>query len=108
MISDSTARALLLIRNHKIDSPRQFARFMWPDSDGWKRHSKAGPNGVSRGGGMNLAAGGYLGKLERRRLIRRSITVVLPYRLTEEGSAALDEWKKARSDRLLFETVGRP
>ncbi len=97
MISDSTARALLLIRNHGIDSPRQFARFMWPDSDGWKRRSRAGPKGVSRGGGMNLAAGGYLGKLERRKLISRSVTVRLPYRLTEEGSAALDEWQKARS-----------
>ena len=99
MISDLTAKALLLIRNHKIDSPRQFARFMWPDSAGWKRTSKAGPNGTSRGGGMNLAAGGYLGKLERRKLIRRSITVVLPYRLTEEGNAALDEWQRARPDR---------
>jgi hypothetical protein len=67
-LTETQARALQIIREHNIVMARQFARFMWPVSDGWSTHTNCG-RGVSKGGGMNLAAGGYLGKLRRRKLI---------------------------------------
>lgn len=65
MITETTKRALEIIRNHRITAPRQFAEFMWPDSQGWSRTTHAGV----RGGGMSLAGGGYLGKLRKLGLI---------------------------------------
>lgn len=62
-LTPSQFRALKIIRDNRIEMPRQFARLMWPDSDGWDRYTKCGPYGVTRGGGMSIAGGGYLGKL---------------------------------------------
>lgn len=66
MLTESQAKALNILKDHGPLSPRQFARLMWPDSPGWCRVSKCGPYGSTRGGGMNLAGGGYLGKLHRK------------------------------------------
>jgi hypothetical protein len=81
MVTPTQRKALNIIRDHPIDSPRQFARFMWPDSERWKNHTKAGPNGVVRGGGMSLAGGGYLGRLCK-------------FLLTEAGRQALVDAQK--------------
>lgn len=64
-LTDSQLRALRIIRDNRIEMPRQFARLMWPDSDGWKTMTKCGNYGATRGGGMNLAGGAYLGKLRQ-------------------------------------------
>ena len=60
--------ALMLIRAKEIRSPQEFAKEMWPDSEGWQRYGKVG-HGVHKGAGMNLAAGGFLGKLRYQGLI---------------------------------------
>ncbi|GAH27720.1 unnamed protein product, partial [marine sediment metagenome] len=62
-------KALEIIRDNRIHSPRQFAELMWPDSDGWKRVHKCG-HGSSRGAMMAVAGGGLLGKLRAKGFIR--------------------------------------
>lgn len=64
--------ALQIIRDNEIRSPREFARLMWPNSEGWHRHHRVG-YGTSRGAAMALAGGGFLGKLKAQGLIRVSI-----------------------------------
>jgi len=65
-------RALLIIRDNDVRSPRDFARLMWPDSEGWKRVHKVG-RGSSRGAAMSLAGGGFLGKLHQKGLILNNL-----------------------------------
>lgn len=77
-------QALELLRDHQIDSPTQFARLMWPDADGWRRVGRCGLNGSTRGVGMRLGAGGYLGRLRKAGFIDHS------NRLTPAGHAALE------------------
>lgn len=93
-MTDATKRALTIIRDHGPIRPREFADLMWPDSPGHNRYSKCGPKGSHRGGGMYLAAGGYLGKLRRRGLIRYEDHYLsgwwLGYVLTDEGKKALE------------------
>ena len=60
--------ALTIIRDNDIRSPREFAKKMWPDSDGWKRVHKVG-RGSHCGAAMALAGGGFLGKLRTQGLI---------------------------------------
>lgn len=98
------ANALRIIRDHGPLRPREFAQFMWPDSDGWRRSARCGANGSHRGGGMHLAGGGYLGKLRRQGWISPTHKDVLGYVagsrslldlgyvLTAAGKAALDAW----------------
>lgn len=63
-------QALCIVRLHENIHPREFGLQLWGrDHPGWKRHSKAGPRGSSRGGGMNLASGAYLGKLRKAGLV---------------------------------------
>ena len=62
-------RALEIIRDNQIHSPKQFAGLMWPDSDGWKRIHKCG-NGASFGAMMPMAGGGLLGRLRTEKLVR--------------------------------------
>lgn len=63
-----TIKALLIIRDNNIRSPREFARFMWPTSEGWHRMHKIG-RGVHQGAMMAFAGGGFLGKLRQKGLI---------------------------------------
>jgi len=96
-MTPARARALAIIREHGPITPRPFARKMWPDSPKWEAHTPCGPKGVSKGGGMNLAGGAFLGKLARdglisRRLVRRSWgTELTGYTLTTAGRKALEE-----------------
>ena len=76
------AFALKLIARNDIQYPRQFAKLMWPNSDGWHRVHKLG-HGASKGAAMPLAAGGYLGKLRRDGLILGGHD--RPIILTEKG-----------------------
>lgn len=70
-ISETQAKALSIIVAHgsEITRPADFAGFMWPDSECWTNRTSCG-YGTSIGGGMPLAAGGYLGKLEKAGLVR--------------------------------------
>lgn len=92
----ATIRALQIIRdNENIHRPTDFARAMWPDSEGWKRVGKIG-HGSHRGVGMILAGGGFLGKLVTQGLIIASLNVEYRrydhnYYLTSEGRKLLGE-----------------
>jgi len=91
-----TLMALVVL--HKAEkplSPRAFAKLMWPDSPGWRRSARCGPNGVSRGGGMNLAAGGLLGKLAKQGLATLNFASSPPgWVLSEKGKHAVDALKE--------------
>jgi len=63
-----TVQALMLIRDREIRSPHEFAKEMWPDSEGWKRVHNVG-HGSHKGAAMSLAAGSFLGKLRADGLI---------------------------------------
>lgn len=79
--------------------PREFARRMWPDSDGWRRRAKAGPNGVSIGGGMNLAAGAFLGKLAKAGFSKvRYKQFGGEHTITKAGRDALAEYNVQRGE----------
>lgn len=56
-------KGLQIIADHPGIRPREFAKKMWPDSPGWKRHSRSGPNGAHQGGGMYLTGGAFMGRL---------------------------------------------
>jgi hypothetical protein len=64
-------RALRIIALEGPIRPSRFALNMWPDSPAWKRSYKCGPSGATRGRGIVLSGGSYLGKLRIRGWIRR-------------------------------------
>ena len=64
----STEKALRIIRDNEVHSPRRFAELMWPDSAGWKRIHKVG-HGATFGGMMPMVGGAFLGKLHKLGLI---------------------------------------
>lgn len=103
MLSKAQRRALEILRDNPGIAPRAFAKKMWPDSEGHKHHTKCGNKGVSVGGGMNLAAGGFLGKLAKAGLVaaghewRLYGMGPLGYFLTVAGKAALREASDASS-----------
>lgn len=36
--SHSLVKALRIIQSHTIERPGQFARYMWPNAEGWQHH----------------------------------------------------------------------
>lgn len=57
-------------------TPNTFATELWPPDDprydaSWRRVSKVGTHGSTRGVGMWRAGGGFLGKLKRQGLIQQ-------------------------------------
>lgn len=99
-LTPSQVRALEIVEKAGVVRPREFAKAMWPESEGWRRHSRCGPNGVHQGGGMYLAGGGYLGKLSQLGVIRQQFRGAIHsedgYALTEEGKVAL---RKAQDNK---------
>jgi len=86
--------ALEIIRDNPGIYPREFAKKMWPDSDGHDRHHNCGPKGVTRGGMMNMAGGGYIGRLVKAGLVIRHYGKHQNgVYLTKEGVEALEEAK---------------
>ena len=84
-------RALEIILEHKPNRPGEFAYHMWPESKKWNMRVRCG-NGVSVGGGMNLAAGGFLGRLKKQGLIYwdwKSTGYDRNYYLTDKAKALL-------------------
>lgn len=83
-------RALEILRDHGPIQPSRFAKFMWPDSEKWSNHVGRGSH---QGGGMYLAGGWLLGKLQSRGWAKRSDREFhgVNYHLTGEGRAALRE-----------------
>jgi len=94
ILTDAQVKALAIIRDHGPLRPREFARLMWPDSDGWRRHSRSGPNGSCKGGGMHLAGGAYLAKLNHLGLVYFHIRNRNGYSLSTLGKVSLEESEK--------------
>lgn len=92
----ATIRALQIIRDDEtIHRPTEFARKMWPGSEGWQRVGKIG-HGSHRGVGLLLAAGGFLRKLRAQGLIIISLdrdyrSYSRDYYLTSKGREMLEE-----------------
>jgi hypothetical protein len=92
-MSPARLRALRIIADEPGIRPREFAKKMWPDSDGWKRHSRSGPKGAHRGGGMYLTGGAFLGRLNNDGLTYHTNTYQYDtgHALTTAGERALEE-----------------
>ena len=88
MITDKTAKALQIIRDNPNLTANWFAQKMWPDSKGHTRSYNTG-NGATSGKGMWLAAGSYLAKLVKKKLVSRWNG----FQITSEGRKALEEWE---------------
>lgn len=83
-------RALRILDEAEGDlAPREFAREMWPDSPAHnvKRPAVTG----AAGSGLWYAAGGYLGKLVKRKLVER---IEGGYRLRCRGLLAVIQYEK--------------
>ena len=93
-LSPAVCRALTIIRDHPGVAPAAFAKLMWPDAEGHRRPTKCGRSGSHRGGGMVLAAGGFLGRLVKAGLVcRGSWLSPSPnsFYLTQGGASRLKE-----------------
>lgn len=102
-LTEPQVRALRILVAVDEITPRAFARKMWPDSPGWKRSYRCGPNGSSRGSMMSMAGGGYLGKLTRMdpplacmlfRSRRYPFSRTSAYVVSRQGREALDKYDK--------------
>lgn len=91
-MTEAQRQALVILEKSGELRPREFAKAMWPTSGGWMRTAKCGPNGAHRGGGMYLAAGGFLGKL-----VRAGLAVPTRghgYKISEQGREALKAYRE--------------
>ncbi len=71
-MSEAERRTLEILREHGPLRPRDFAHKYFPrDHPGWGKPCKCG-RGVHAGGGLVLWAGGWLGRLARKGVVRRS------------------------------------
>ena len=102
-------RALSIIKHHGPVQPKAFAHAMWPQSPSWGQRTACGPNGVSIGLCMAISAGGYLGKLAKRGMIRPNFrfSVHAGYVLTELGQSLLDAERSRDSARPRRRPAGR-
>lgn len=83
---NATVKSLRIIAASPGIKPGQFAESYFPrDYSGWDRVCKCGPYGVTRGGGLILWAGGWLGRLKQRGLVDPH------HRLTTAGRGYLAE-----------------
>lgn len=81
---NKTARALQIIRDNEITMPKQFAHLYFPkDHEGWQRVGRVG-RGATRGVGLVLFSGGFLGKLRAWGFITGGHGEY-PARLTDKG-----------------------
>ena len=88
----SVLKALRVVADNPGIRPREFAKAMWPDSPGWERSARSGPNGSHQGGGMYPAGGAFLGRLALAGLTRRthSHEYDTGHAITPAGQAMLD------------------
>lgn len=106
MITAKQARALAFIAREAITHPAHLAHLLWPGDPGWSRSMKCGrnENGLQKGAGLMMAAGGYLGRLAKAGLIFNYHVfgngTREPAALTELGKQLLAEYKEAHGDPL--------
>lgn len=92
-LTEIQIKALQIVKDYRRITPRRFAELMWPNSKCWNHSTKCGPSGVTRGGGMWLAAGGYLGRLRKLKLVDWDVDRYYRkhYHLTKHGERSLLE-----------------
>lgn len=89
-LTDAQRRALAILEEYGPLMPGRFAERMWPDAEGWQRLGKCGNKGSTRGVGMRLAGGGFLGKLWKLGLVHPVWRFdCREYRLSDGGYSAL-------------------
>lgn len=93
-ITPLTRRALAIIAEHAPIRPGSFGDLMWPESPARTRSYNCGPNGATRGLGLDLSAGSYLAKLRRAGLIQR-LSYHLGYELTSFGRSIVQQTTEA-------------
>lgn len=86
-VSPKAIRSLTIIRDYPITYAAQFAKLMWPDAESWASVGKCG-YGSSRGLGMRLGGGGYIGRLRKAGLVR-GLGQGERFHLTDAGREAL-------------------
>lgn len=79
--------ALRLVRLNGPVKPSTFAKLLWPRNPKWKTRVKGGHGTTRLGGGLNIAAGGYLGRLAARKLVKKTTN---GYEITAAGSKRLE------------------
>lgn len=91
VLTKAQAKSLQIIRDNDVQYASQFADLYFPkDYIGFRRMTKCG-YGSTRGGGMNLWAGGWLGKLRKKGLVSGIGGGVNTFRLTAQGKAAIEK-----------------
>jgi len=109
-LTDAQVRALRILWTFGPMTPRKFAKAMWPESDGWSRTHKCGPNGSARGAMMPKVGGGYLGKLRQADLVhsfwRNEYTHV--HELSEQGRDLLIDLEGGAPEPSEWPTIKRP
>ncbi len=98
MMGAATLKALRIIRDNEIERPGALARLMWPDSECWTHSHHCGPYGAAPGAMMPKVAGGFIGRLAAKGLVRwfpsprrfteRVLELTAKGRLLLAGSAA--------------------
>lgn len=95
MISENTYTALKIIQPPPTVDAAGFALFMWPGSRMHNKIVNTG-NGACRGKGAWLAAGSYLGRLQREKLVRKYPPATDNcVEITEAGVKAILEYEEA-------------
>lgn len=104
-ITEKAARALAILRREdRITSASFFADQMWPDSPAHHISYNQGAHGSCKGKGIWLSAGSYLGKLQKRKLVRWDRTeYAMGYEITSLGLKALEKWENANPNKKPLE-----
>jgi len=91
-LTETQLRSLRIFANaNRPLTPGDFAgEFFESGHPGWQRSGKCGPKGSTKGQGLVLWSGGWLGKLRKAGLIRHS-DGWNGHTLTAEGKTALAE-----------------
>ena len=87
-VGPGTIKALRILKKHDGMHPREFARFMWPDSPQWG--VRLGSGGA-RGRGMFKAGGSFLGKLSKLGLVYPDFYRDAGWRISALGRRVLEE-----------------
>ena len=112
-ITAKTATALQIVKENPNIRPNRFSELMWKDSPSHRKMYNCGHNGATRGRGIWRSAGGYLGKLAAKGLIRRRYNFEYEtdegYHISSMGESALELWRKEFVDDMnaMYDEIGR-
>jgi hypothetical protein len=88
-MTETRTKALAIIHRASGISAAAFAETMWPDSPHWRESYQCGAYGSSKGRGVVMAGGSYLGKLKKAGLVYSAYADRTGFHLTPAGEKAL-------------------